>query len=274
MDKLKQADALAGADSPRPSRSTAMGRPPKISRERIVAVALDIGVADLTLANVSERLGVTQQALYHHVRDREHLLDIVTEQLTERVPIPADDGSDWCDWAYGFAYALKNLYEEAPGLADRAIEKTQLTPGVLTRFETSIQIALRSGFDDASALWATRAVTEFASGWVAREQRRSAVELRTGVRYADGLIVGVQGQIENRTPNLLRALKKTYDQSTDIRFEYTLRSLLIGINMQRQSGFRLPSTDHQRASHDHSEHASQEPGISHAPSSDRKESKR
>ncbi|MGP8432478.1 TetR/AcrR family transcriptional regulator [Paraburkholderia fungorum] len=214
-----------------------MGRPPKINRERIVVAALEIGLADLTLGAVAERLGVTQQALYHHVRDREQLLDIVTEQLTERVPIPPDDGSDWCEWAYGFAHALKRLYEAAPGLADRAVEKTQLTPGVLTRFETSMLIALRSGFDDVTALWATRAITEFASSWVSREQRRNAIALRTGISYADGLVAGVEAQSDVKTPLLLRALRKSYGQSLDVRFEYTLRSLLVGIDMQRRSGF-------------------------------------
>lgn len=220
-----------------------MGRPPKISREQVVAAALKIGLPDLTLTAVSDALGVTLQALYYHVQDREELIDLVTEQLMAHVPIPPDHGEDWCEWAYGFAYALKRLYEAAPGLADRAVEKTQTTPGVLSRFDISIRIAIRSGFDEATALWATRAITELANSWVSREQRRNAAALRNGISYTDGLIAAAESQTEVDVSLLVRCLRKTKDQSPDVRFDFTLRSLLHGISGHRRATFSGERTE-------------------------------
>ncbi len=210
-----------------------LGRPPKINRTQIVECALKIGLMDLTLTAVAEGLGVTLQALYHHVRDRDELLDLVAQQLTESVPLPPDHGQEWSDWAYGFAYALKKLYETAPGLADKAVEKTQTTPGVLIRFETSIRIAMRSGYDDVTSLWITRAITEFVSSWVAREQRRAAIGERNGVSYAEGLLTAARRQNEVDVETLCRILEKTSSQSSDVRFDFNLRCILSGIATQR-----------------------------------------
>ena len=144
-------------------RMPTRGRPARISHDAILMAALEIGLPNLTMTAVAERLGVTIQALYRYVTDREELVNTVTETLVQRFPVPADHGQDWSDWAYTLAYEMRRMYDSAPGLADRAMELTQATPGVLGRYEASLRIALRSGFDERRALWATRAVLNSSS---------------------------------------------------------------------------------------------------------------
>lgn len=45
------------------------GRLPRISRDRIVEAAYELGIENLTMAAVAERLGVSHQSLYNWVQD-------------------------------------------------------------------------------------------------------------------------------------------------------------------------------------------------------------
>jgi AcrR family transcriptional regulator len=213
------------------------GRPPRIRSEQIVAAAIEIGLADLTLAAVAKRLGVSTQALYRYFPDRESLVDAVAEELVRRFPIPPSEGEDWAEWAFRFAHALRRLFEALPGLADRAMVKTQATPGILIRYEKSISVALQCGFDEVTALWATRAVTEFVHAWVARDQRRSALAAESGMTYRESLQDAVEARQHIDMPAFAGALKKSQRATEKSRFDYTLRCLLAGIALHRRNGF-------------------------------------
>ena len=228
------------ADSMRPESTRRAGRPPSIRREHVVAAALELGLAGLSLRKIARRLGVSPQALYRYFHDMESLLDAVVDELDKRFPLPPDRGEDWCAWAFKFAHAVRRLLDSAPGLADRAFMRTQPTIGVLGRYERSIAIALRSGFDHAAALWATRAVTEYVQAWVAREQRRAAggrAEKANGqwVREA------VEARAATDLPAFAQALRRSARFGEKARFDYGLRCLLAGIGVHRRRDFRRRS---------------------------------
>jgi len=72
------------------------GRPPRISRDHIVDAACEVGIENLTMAAVAERLGVTHQSLYGWVQDRDELIDLVSDRLIRRIEIlPPADPADW-----------------------------------------------------------------------------------------------------------------------------------------------------------------------------------
>ncbi|MCK8681265.1 TetR/AcrR family transcriptional regulator [Streptomyces lichenis] len=74
---------------PQPSapRKT-LGRPPRISREEIIATARRIvdegGVGRLTMRRLAAEVGSTPMALYHHVRDKEELLVLLLDDYAAR----------------------------------------------------------------------------------------------------------------------------------------------------------------------------------------------
>ncbi|MBK3628337.1 TetR/AcrR family transcriptional regulator C-terminal domain-containing protein [Streptomyces sp. MBT49] len=84
---------------PQPSGShKPLGRPPRISREEVVATARRIidadGVDRLTMRRLATEVGSTPMALYHHVRNKEELLvllldDYATHAL-RRPDLPAE----------------------------------------------------------------------------------------------------------------------------------------------------------------------------------------
>ncbi|WP_181764150.1 TetR/AcrR family transcriptional regulator [Streptomyces albidus (ex Kaewkla and Franco 2022)] len=84
---------------PQPSvpRKT-LGRPPRISREQVVATARRIvaedGVDRLTMRRLAAAIGSTPMALYHHVRNKEELLVLLLDDYAARTlrrpELPAD----------------------------------------------------------------------------------------------------------------------------------------------------------------------------------------
>ncbi|MCG7523399.1 TetR/AcrR family transcriptional regulator [Streptomyces sp. OfavH-34-F] len=64
------------------------GRPPRISREEIVATARRIvdegGVGRLTMRRLATEVGSTPMAIYHHVRDKEELLVLLLDDYAAR----------------------------------------------------------------------------------------------------------------------------------------------------------------------------------------------
>jgi AcrR family transcriptional regulator len=67
-------------------------RQARISRERVLQATLEIaeeqGLAAVSMRAVARRVGVTPMALYHHVRDKEDLLDALVERLLTELLVP------------------------------------------------------------------------------------------------------------------------------------------------------------------------------------------
>ena len=71
-----------------------------LSREWVVDSALAIadrdGIDAVTFRRLAETLGVTPMALYHHIRDKDHLLDLMASRLLGDLDVgPPDDDTPW-----------------------------------------------------------------------------------------------------------------------------------------------------------------------------------
>jgi AcrR family transcriptional regulator len=94
------------------------GRPARLSRELIVAAALQGDLASLTMRELAARLGVSHSALYRWVADRDELFDLISEVMVERI-LPASDPTpaDWRDWLARLAWAMHDEFLAVPGYA-------------------------------------------------------------------------------------------------------------------------------------------------------------
>ncbi|MET9835481.1 TetR/AcrR family transcriptional regulator [Streptomyces sp. NPDC006385] len=84
----QEARALTEKPASRPRR----GRPPRLSRDQIVATAYEIvrdeGAETLTMRRLAQALGSTAMAVYHHVRDKDELLMLILEHVAKDLPRP------------------------------------------------------------------------------------------------------------------------------------------------------------------------------------------
>src|SRR5215468_7517943 len=78
---------------PNESSQAQVGGRPVLSRAVVVARALEIGTAEgleaVSLRRVAQELGVTPMALYRHVRDKQDLVNAMTEAVLEDLDIMA-----------------------------------------------------------------------------------------------------------------------------------------------------------------------------------------
>ena len=80
----------------------AVGRP-SLTREAVVARALEIGTAEgleaVSLRRLAQELGVTPMALYRHVRDKQDLVNAMTEAVLEGIDTTAGyrPGMTWTE---------------------------------------------------------------------------------------------------------------------------------------------------------------------------------
>ena len=207
------------------------GRPAKLTNQQILDAACAIGLPDLTLGAVARALGVSVAALYHYFKDRDELAEFVANTVIVDFPLPSDGTGDWFHWAHTFAYSQRAIYERFPGLAQVAVQRT--VQSAIPRLEQSVRLALKSGFDEKTAWWATRAIQEFVFSWYLRVEIREARAVRTGESYQTSLRRIVRTFPQGEVPLMRSITLKGHEKSEDERFEFNLRALLAGIAAMR-----------------------------------------
>ena len=117
------------------------GRPPSISLEAILAAGLEIGLADLTIAAVAERLRVTRTSVHRYVGSRHDLETLVGEHLVVSAPVVADTGQPLEAYLLEFATALAGHIRAHPGLAAyyaRGFPRTARSARVVEDFDRTL----------------------------------------------------------------------------------------------------------------------------------------
>ncbi|MGH3734288.1 MAG: TetR/AcrR family transcriptional regulator C-terminal domain-containing protein [Micromonosporaceae bacterium] len=203
------------------------GRPPVITRDQIVRAARQVGLADLRMAAVAQVLNVRPAALYHHVRDRDELLQLVARQVLEETAyddwIPRDS-DDWRVWLRGYAAALRTaLLEHAPLLRYIRLTTTA-TAGRLEQIEKLVEVLLAAGFDPETA----RHAIQYVHLLVIAEVREQGTAGELAPQIAE-----FQRALRARPPDelpLLRRLAATRPApDPDEQFEFGVACLLAGL---------------------------------------------
>ncbi len=105
MSRPTQADVVVDRPATRRGRR---GRPPRISQDRIVDAAIELGLDAFSMQGIAERLGVTTSALYSHVGGRDEVLALVNAELLRRMTDIASTADDWRDWLADFAAEVRD----------------------------------------------------------------------------------------------------------------------------------------------------------------------
>lgn len=141
-----------------------------LSRERIVQAALDLvdteGLDALTMRRLADELGSGPMSLYHHVSDREDLIDGVAELLASTIRAP--DAADWEGYARALTREVYRVGHEHPKAFGPLVARPSTTTvphlagvigGMLERF-------VAAGLDERDAVLATRTLVNYLIGAV------------------------------------------------------------------------------------------------------------
>jgi AcrR family transcriptional regulator len=152
-------------------RDGALPRRP-LSRERVVleAVALadENGVGALTMRRLAERLLVEPMSLYHHVANKDEILDGMVDVVFREIEFPATDG-DWKKAMRERATSTRAALRRHPWAVGRMESRSSPGAATLSHHDAVIGCLRRAGFSIALAAHAFSAIDSYVYGFAMQE---------------------------------------------------------------------------------------------------------
>jgi len=216
-----------------------MGRPPTLSRERIVDAAVALverrGAEQLTVRTLGEELGCDPSALYRHFRNVDDLHRAVGDHFLSDVDLTPRPREGWRSNVRRMCIELRAAQLRQPRLA-ALVHSAPTRLGNELAFTEALLAALhRGGFRPAASVRAYHALIELTVGSAAIDAtvagmspaEREAEYQRWRDDYA--------ALDANRFPVVRAAAPHLYRGSADARFEDALDLLLDGLVARRKA---------------------------------------
>jgi TetR/AcrR family tetracycline transcriptional repressor len=215
-------------------------RRPQLTRERVVAEALAViaedGLQALTMRSLAGRLGVVPGAVYHHVRNKEQLQDLLLDGVLAEVDFQVDSSLHWTEELKVLAHRLRQVLEAHPGVAGILKTRDPLGPHSLALAEALLSPLLAAGFGDRQAGLAFFVLIDYTVGFAVSGTPTSVNEQR--VRDAT-----IRTQLHDffrslppeRFPALVTAGEHVWLDNRDERFTAGLDVLIAGLAHSQDS---------------------------------------
>jgi len=158
-------------DRPRGQRRT-------LSQAQVVSAALalldEVGMDDLTMRRLAEKLGVQAASLYRHVRDKGELLVLLGDEISGQIPLARASGP----WRKQLAEMARNVRRGLLAHRDaaRVLAATPpFGPRRLRHIESVLRILRAAGMSGRDAARAAYHCNNFVTEFVADEGRITAL---------------------------------------------------------------------------------------------------
>jgi len=215
-------------------------RRPQLTRQRVVAEALAViaqdGAQALTMRTLAARLGVVPGALYHHVRNKEQLQDLVLDGVLAEIDCHLDPSQPWTEQIKLLAHRLRAVLEQHPGVAGILKTRDPLGPHSLALAEAFLSPLQAAGFPDREAGLAFFLLVDYTVGFAVSSPRTSANEQRvrdTAIRTQ--LHEFFRSLPPDRFPALVALGEHVWLDNRDERFAAGLDVLVDGLEQARRS---------------------------------------
>lgn len=133
------------------------GPKPRLSRERIIAAAIDLGVEHVTIGAVAAALGAAPAGLYRYIDGRDDLVAAGLEAILAGSPLPPTEHG-WRHFLETEAWTRWALLRRYAGLLHR--HQGRLVTVAVRRMEQLVTGLVELGFDPDLALLAVDSVTD------------------------------------------------------------------------------------------------------------------
>jgi AcrR family transcriptional regulator len=121
-----------------------------LTTERVVDAALRVadvgGIEAVRLRRLAEALDVTPMAIYRHVRNKSHLLDLLGERLLEQVDLAPNQLATWQDRLRRLLASYQAVVAAHPA-APLLLSRPFVSPAVPRATEALLAIFRSAGFD-------------------------------------------------------------------------------------------------------------------------------
>ena len=126
----------------------------------------------MTIRSLAGELGVAPMSLYRHVRDKDDLLDEVTDGLLAEVWKPRAPRRDWQKWTTEATDRLRSLLVSEPVALHVYLRHPVISATAMARMDAMLEVLRGAGFDETTARRAYGAIHMYTVGFAAVEAAR------------------------------------------------------------------------------------------------------
>ncbi|GAA3002122.1 tetracycline resistance transcriptional repressor TetR(A) [Kitasatospora albolonga] len=209
--------------------------PAPLSRPAIAAAALLVlereGVNGLSMRKVAAELGVQAPSLYWHVRNKEEILDLLSDALMTDAEAPPPHGS-WREQLREYCLRYRRHLLDRRDAAKVVAGRLAPGPALLRLMDDQLGRLRAAGFSDPDAAMVNYLLGAFVQGFVLQEQGPlSAAEAMGADRRAAADAAGAQlaALPPEDFPHLTALAGALTGPGMDERFEFGLERLLDGL---------------------------------------------
>ena len=215
---------------------------PRLSKAAVVGRAIALadaeGVDALTIRRLAQELGVTPMALYWHFRNKDELLNGLSDQFWSEIDTDVDEAEPWPDQLRALLDSLVQVLREHPSASQLLVSGEKQSPAALEAIEVTLEVLSRGGFDPRRAsavarngLWTglMLAMSEPGYGPSLNEGERAEQQRRNRIRLAM--------LPPDRYPCLVEAAEPMTDCSDpDFHYRFGIDLFIRGVQAMAEQG--------------------------------------
>ena len=218
---------------------------PRLSRERVlqgaVAVADAGGIAALTIRSLANELGVKPMSVYHHVANKDEILDGIVDIVFSEIELP-EPGGDWREEMRRRAGSAREALRRHPWAIGLLESRTNPGPATLRHHDAVIGALREAGFSVVMTAHAYALIDAYVYGFALSEASLPINGPETVPDVAEQMMAQYS---PDDYPHLIEfatehVMKQGYDYGEE--FEYGLGVVLDGLAQSIQPQTRTSST--------------------------------
>ena len=206
-----------------------------LSRPRIIDAAVTVadagGLAAVSMRNVGKQLGVEAMSLYHHVPNKEALLDDLADWIFAQIELPSP-GQPWREAMAERASSARQVLSRHPWALGLVESRRSPGPALLNHHNSVLGSLRTNGFSVALAAHAFSVIDAYVYGFVLTEQNLPFDDDNPAM--TDELLASFMAMAESypHLAELNATLAQGESYSYGIEFDYGLDLILDGLEQR------------------------------------------
>ncbi len=215
-----------------------------LTRERVVEAGLALadaeGLSGVTMRALGESLGVEAMSLYHHVANKDALLDAMVDHVFTEVELP--DGVSWREAIETRCRSLREVLTRHPWALSLLESRRNPGPATLAHHDRVLGVLRGGGFTVAAAAHAISFLDAYVLGFVQQEQSLPIQEPLVLDAMAVELMAAEMAKAYPHLAELVAEHASQPGYSYADEFEVGLPVMLDGLESLRRDGARRRPT--------------------------------
>ncbi|RVT93067.1 hypothetical protein EOD43_03980 [Sphingomonas crocodyli] len=163
--------------APAPRRP--QGRPRRLTLDKIIDTACEIGIDRLDMAGLAAKLGTGVATLYGYVDNYDHLIHLTLQRLGQSTLI-VDHGQSWQAVLREHAASIFAVYRRHPQLIGHMMDGTRRTLADIVYFDHVVKLLVDRGIAPVDALSLYFEVNQITAGAAVGLHYRASAEAAAG----------------------------------------------------------------------------------------------